>query len=294
MPHTLFLPDSYSAHQISLLEDLLARVSPRDVEKAVVDLFAGCGGLQSGFNDAPGSWAGMIMRGHLRRPHLRNVPDDGFYSEMAFGAHLVSVLQIPEIEPVDANIIPTGAVPFSKLDRARPADVCVFHENDPMFADYLVYREARDAAWDKVELFASADCSLYTDMPFGLQIANTYLNRLTAHDLQRSGHLHAPLCRWGDERSYEPFITDVPLAFIGLPKHNAVWVGAYGVSKSKENAAHFRRGLIAMLEWLEPQRVFVYGAMKKSVFRDLTGLTDFVQYPDWTTRMHREADDGER
>lgn len=49
-----------------------------------------------------------------------------------------------------------------------------------------------------------------------------------------------------------------------------------------------------MLEWLEPQRVFVYGAMKKSVFRDLTGLTDFVQYPDWTTRMHREADDGER
>ncbi len=155
-----------------------------------------------------------------------------------------------------------------------------------MFADYLVYREVRELAQEKIELFASADCSLYVDMPLCLQITNIYMNRLTAHDLQRRGVLHAPLCRWGDWRTYKPLITDVPLAFVGLPRRSALWIGTYGVSKKKADRIRFREGLEAMLEWLDPVRVFVYGSMPKDVFGSLGNPDLFVRYPDWNSLMH--------
>ena len=291
MTHYLSVPDAYPPHLTSLLADFLANTSPKIAEGAIVDLFAGAGGFDNGF-DAEGSWRRAVLGGHCRRPHRRNVVDDGFYSEMAVCAKLVTALDIPEINPVDPGIIPARAVPFSKLDYARPGDVGVFHEKDPMFADYLVYHEMRDEAWSKVDLLASTDCSLYTDMPFCLQIANTYMNRLTAHDLQRAGRLHAPLCRWGDWRSYEPYITDTPLAFIGLPKNNALWVGTYGVSKKREDKQNLRKGLEAMLHWLHPVRVFVYGPMPKDVFGEYEGSTDFVCYPNWTALRHKEASHG--
>ncbi|MDD6786171.1 MAG: DUF4417 domain-containing protein [Eggerthellales bacterium] len=291
MAHYLSVPDAYPPHLTSLLADFLANTSPKDAEKAIVELFTGSGGFLSEF-DPEGSWNKAVLGGHCRRLHRRNVVDDGFFSEMAAEARLLSLLDIPEVMPVDPDVIPTRAVPFSKLGYAMPGDVGVFHEKDPMFADYLVYREMRDEAWSKVNLFASADCSLYTDMPFCLQIANTYMNRLTAHDLQKAGRLHAPLCRWGDWKSYEPYITDVPLAFIGLPKYSALWVGSYGVSKKHEDKLNFKRGLEAMLEWLHPIRVFVYGAMPKDVFGDFEGMTDFVRYANWTTMRHEEVSRG--
>ena len=291
MTHNLLMPDGYSPQLTSLLADFLANTSPAIVEKTIVGLFAGTGGIPGGLNGAA-SWEEAMVRAHCRRPHRRNVVDDGFYSEMAACSRLVTALDIPEIDPVDPGIIPARAVPFSKLGYAAPGDVGVFHEKDPMFADYLVYREVREDAWSKCSLFASADCSLYTDMPFCLQIANTYMNRLTAHDLQRAGRLHAPLCRWGDWRSYEPYITDTPLAFIGLPKGNALWLGTYGVSKKREDKQNLRKGLGAMLYWLRPVRVFVYGPMPKDVFGEYEGSTDFVCYPNWTALRHEEASHG--
>ncbi|MDO4502741.1 MAG: DUF4417 domain-containing protein [Coriobacteriia bacterium] len=291
MAHYLSMPDAYPPHLTSLLADFLASTPPKDAEKAIVKLIAGSSESSDEF-DPEGSWAQAILGAHCRRPHRRNVVDDGFFSEMAIEARLLSLLELPEIQPVNPGIIPNRAIPFSKLDHAKPGDVGVFHEKDPMFADYLVYREVREEAWSKVSLLASTDCSLYTDMPFCLQIANTYMNRLTAHDLQRAERLHAPLCRWGDWRSYEPYITRTPLAFIGLPKNSALWVGSYGVSKKREDKRNFKKGLEAMLDWLRPVRVFVYGPMPRDVFGDYEGTTDFVCYPNWTKMRHKEASRG--
>ena len=291
MAHYLLVPDEYPPYLTSLLADFLANVSPKVVEKMIVEFFAGSGNIVKSFGNVD-SWHQIIARAHCRRPHRRNVVDDGFFSEMAIGATLLSALDIPVIKPVDPDNIPNRAVPFSRLGHAKAGDVGVFHEKDPMFADYLVYREVRDEAWSKAGQFASADCSLYTDMPFCLQIANTYMNRITAHDLQRAGRLHAPLCRWGDWRSFEPYITSVPLAFIGLPKNNALWIGSYGVSKKREDKQNFKEGLAAMLEWLHPVRVFVYGPMPKDVFGDFEGATDFVRYTNWTSLRHEEARNG--
>lgn len=48
----------------------------------------------------------------------------------------------------------------------------------------------------------------------------------------------------------------------------------------------FREGLVAMLDYLKPQTVLVYGPMPKNVFGDLLDRTKFVQYDDWTKMRH--------
>ena len=41
-----------------------------------------------------------------------------------------------------------------------------------------------------------------------------------------------------------------------------------------------------MLDTLDPKVVLVYGAMPIDIFSDYLSRTEFIQYPDWTTRMH--------
>lgn len=43
-----------------------------------------------------------------------------------------------------------------------------------------------------------------------------------------------------------------------------------------------------MLDELEPKVVLVYGAMPDIIFHGLETITEFVQYPDWTTRMKQK------
>ena len=43
----------------------------------------------------------------------------------------------------------------------------------------------------------------------------------------------------------------------------------------------------AMLDYLKPQVVLVYGPMNKKIFEGLSGKTRFVQFDDWTTRQHK-------
>lgn len=124
MAHYLSVPDAYPPHLTFLLADFLANTSPKDAEKAIVELFSGSGGILSKF-DPKGSWNRTVLGSHCRRPHRRNVVDDGFFSEMAAGARLLSLLDIPEIQPVNPDVIPEHAVPFSKLDYAKPGDVGV-------------------------------------------------------------------------------------------------------------------------------------------------------------------------
>ena len=114
MAHYLSVPDAYPPHLTSLLADFLANTSPKDAEKAIVELFTGSGGFLSEF-DPEGSWNKAVLGGHCRRLHRRNVVDDGFFSEMAAEARLLSLLDIPEVMPVDPDVIPTRAVPFLSL-----------------------------------------------------------------------------------------------------------------------------------------------------------------------------------
>ena len=94
--------------------------------------------------------------------------------------------------------------------------------------------------------------------------------------------------RWGDERTYTDVLFGEKVAFQGVDKHSIVSIGTYGQIQTAESKRYFREGLIEMLKELEPEVVLVYGSMNDIVFRDLKHLTNFIPFPDWTTRQKRK------
>lgn len=233
------------------------------------------------------SWQEQLTIARQRPPHARNIVDDGFYSRMAVGARFEGVFEFPVIHPCGLQELPTGAIPFSKLDESTPTDCVVFFENDPLFADVLVAADDYIDALGRCSYVASPDCSIYRDEPLAVQIANTYLNRLVGHCFQHHGLNVIPTVRWGDERSYSTVLFAEPFAFVGLPKRRIYWIGSYGNCRKPEDRFHFKRGLEAMMDFLEPEIVLCYGAMSEEVFGRYRGKALFIQYPDWVSRKKR-------
>jgi hypothetical protein len=216
--------------------------------------------------------------------------DDGFRPELVETAIFSGKLEIPTIRKPDKIIIPNGLIPFSVRTRSHKRDeFVVFYEHDIRFRDVLIAPENYIEDFRSFTGVVSPDCSLYRDMPLCLQIANTYMNRAIGHYLQNRGIYVIPNIRWGDERTYTTCELPEKFAFLGVEKHSIVSIGTYGCIRGKENRFHFRAGLEAMLEELDPTVVLVYGAMPKDVFSDLTKKTKFIHYPDWMSMQRKKA-----
>lgn len=216
--------------------------------------------------------------------------DDGFRADLVEKALFDGALEIPTIRRNAEIIIPSELIPFSARFRSREHNEFVmFYEHDRRFYDVLA---ATDKHVDELRQFPgviSPDCSLYRDMPLCLQIANTYMNRAVGHYLQEKGLYVIPNIRWGDERSYTTCELSEKFAFLGVEKQSLVSIGTYGCIQGKENKYHFRAGLEAMIEELEPEAVLVYGPMPQRVFGGLDQRTSFIQYPDWISMQRKKA-----
>ena len=131
-------------------------------------------------------------------------------------------------------------------------------------------------------------------MPLLAQMCNVYRNRALGCFFQKHGIYVIPNVRWGDERSYTTAVLPERFAFLGVPKHSIVSIGTYGCIQGEENARHFRDGLVAMIDYLEPKVVLVYGAKPDRIFAPVADRTRFVQYPDWTSLKKGGYQDGNR
>jgi len=214
----------------------------------------------------------------------KNLIDDGFRSDLVEQAIFDGTFEIPVIKKPDKIIIPTGLIPFSKrnCDKTYKYFVC-FYEYDFHFNNCLLATDEYIEDLKRFPGIVSPDCSLYIDMPLCLQIANVYMNRAVGHYFQSKGFYVIPNIRWGDERTFTTIELPEKVAFLGVEKHSIVSVGTYGCVKNKESKYYFRKGLIAMLDELEPEAVLVYGTMPKQVFEGLESRTHFINYPDWIT-----------
>ena len=128
---------------------------------------------------------------------------------------------------------------------------------------------------------------MYRDAPLAVQIANLYRSLAVGSFWQRRGVNIIPNIRWGSEDTYTDSALPEKIAFLGAPKHSIAAVGTYGCIRHKEDKYHFRAGLDAMLETLEPEVVLVYGAMPESVFGAYRMYTKFVHYDNWTKTRHK-------
>lgn len=212
----------------------------------------------------------------------KTIIDDGFRPELVEGARFDGIFEIPHVPGPHEIIIPNGMVPFSKIKYSSSnSDFVHFYEHDIRFRDFLTSTEDYLEKLKKFAGVVNPDCSLYRDMPLSLQIANVYMSRATGFFLWKNGIYSVPNIRWGDERSYSTKFFSEPFAFAGVDKRSIVSIGTYGCIRGKDNKKHFKAGLRAMLEYLEPAVVLVYGPMPKDIFDEYTSRTQFVRFDDW-------------
>lgn len=212
--------------------------------------------------------------------------DDGCNPELVCGSKFDGILEVPLIRKPDRIEIPTGITPFDKRDRcSHPEDEAIgFYVKDDIFGDVLHDPEAYIENFRRFKIMISPDCSLYRNAPLPAQVTNLYRNRAIGSYYQRKGLLVYPQVRWGNELTYTTKYFPEKIAFLGVEKGGVVAVGTYGCIKTAEAKYHFKAGLEAMLETLEPQVVLVYGAMPMKVFGDYLHLTQFIQFDNWTKR----------
>ena len=213
--------------------------------------------------------------------------DDGCNPELVAGATFALPLGIPIIKAPPQIIVPKGITPFSVRHRAPSFNEAIgFYEKDINFAEVLRSPQNYIDDFGRFKALISPDCSLYRDAPLAVQLANVYRNRGIGSYYQRRGQYVIPQIRWGDEYTYTTKYFPEKIAFLGAEKRSIVAIGTYGCFDGKENKYYFSAGLDAMMEALEPRVVLVYGSMPEKVFGQYMNYAKFVQYPDWTTRMH--------
>lgn len=225
---------------------------------------------------------------HMSNKKRRAMLDDGCCPELVKGAKFDGIFEIPIIERPDKLVIPKTIVPFSERDKAlSPKETAIgFYEMDPEFAEVLIAPQNYVCDMQSFGAMISPDCSLYRDAPLAVQITNVYRNRAIGVFFQRKGAYVIPQIRWGNEETYTTKVLPEKIAFKGAEKHGIVAIGTYGCIQHRDDKYHFKAGLEAMLETLEPEIVLVYGSMPDSVFGEYFHSTRFVQYDDWTKRRH--------
>lgn len=218
----------------------------------------------------------------------KTIIDDGFSPELVEGANFDGIFEIPHVPGPREIIVPEGMIPFTKIKYSNANREFVnFYEHDIRFRDILTSTEDYIEELKKFPGVINPDCSLYRDMPLTLQITNTYMSRAVGFYFWKNGIYSVPNIRWGDERSYTTKFFPEPFAFAGADKHSIVSVGTYGCIRGKENRKHFKAGLTAMLDYLEPKVVLVYGSMPKDIFEEHMSKTQFIQFNDWITEKKR-------
>ena len=220
----------------------------------------------------------------------KNNFDEGFNLELVQTAFFEGELEIPMINPPKNIVIPKAMIPFSKRNRSKNFSECLtFYEYDVNFAD--VIRDPDELKEDilRFSFITTPDNSLYRDAPLIVQIANVYRNRAIGHFFQKLGAYVITNVRWGDERSYTTKVLPEKFAFLGAPKNSIVSIGTYGCISGKENKYYFREGLEAMLDELNPQVVLVYGNMPKAIFGGIEHKTEFINYPDWISKIRKKV-----
>ena len=213
---------------------------------------------------------------------------DRFTFYLTQGAFLDGKYDFPIV--LDNEIkIPKYLVPFSQRKRIKKEvkkDVALhFYMHDKDFSDFLQHPEKYLKEVKEYGGIVSPDPSLYTNMALAMQLYHSFINRAVTFFLQKNKVNVIPNVRWGSVPSFE-------FCFDGLVTKGTYAISGYGCIQKKEDKELFKKGLMLMLEKLEPKLVLVYGPMPKSVFEEAKQKCEFLHFEEWTHLVHSEEGKG--
>ena len=116
-------------------------------------------------------------------------------------------------------------------------------------------------------------------MALAMQLYHSFINRAVTFFFQKNKVNVIPNVRWGSVPSFE-------FCFDGLVTKGTYAISGYGCIQKKEDKELFKKGLMLMLEKLEPKLVLVYGPMPKSVFEEAKQKCEFLHFEEWTHLVH--------
>jgi hypothetical protein len=183
---------------------------------------------------------------------------DVFHAFLVKNAEYDGDEEIPCINT--SSLIPDKAVAFSKATQQTDFNQWLhFYEHDVKFEK--LWREPKKylPVISKFQGVISPDFSLYYDMPYCMQVWNTYRGKALACWLQQNGVEVIPNVRWGDERTLE-------IATLGVEKGKTIAVGTHGCIKTVEGRNMFISGFDYVVRKLQPQKIIVYGRMPQKIF----------------------------
>ena len=214
---------------------------------------------------------------------LKNLFYDGFNSKLIETSAYEGELEIPIIRKNSVIEIPKTAITFKLRKKHSSTDkyrMLVFYEFDYDFRDFISIPQNFIEEIKDFYFISTPDCSIYRDMPLWEQIANIGVSRSVGHYLQELGFYVIPNVRWGDERTYTSLHGETPIAFLGIEKGSTVSIGTLGCSNSNEDIYHMRNGIKAMLHYIEPKAVIVYGSFNHKIFDEFKSSTTFYHIRD--------------
>lgn len=180
--------------------------------------------------------------------------NSGFNPKLIENVSLVGKYDMPLIKKEEIEGI-KEFIPFEKRNLHNEKNVGIhFYIYDGAFKQILDNPQKYMDELKKFNAVISPDFSICYDMPIVRQMYSTYMNRVMGAYYQNNGIKVIPNVRWGDSRSYE-------FCFEGLEKEGTYAIGSYGQIKRNSNRYYFEKGLEEFFKRLNPQKIYVYGAM---------------------------------
>lgn len=123
------------------------------------------------------------------------------------------------------------------------------------------------------------DFSLYREMYPHQRIAHTVLSRQVGAIFQCHGLRVIPNVRWSGPDDFD-------LCFEGIPEQSIVAISPHGCSRSDEDKAIMREGILTLIDRVEPRVIIVHGSRSPMIFDGLASPEIFRFYPPEVSRSH--------
>lgn len=206
--------------------------------------------------------------------------NSGFNPKLIENVSLVGKYDMPLIKKEEIEGI-KEFIPFEKRNLHNEKNVGIhFYIYDGAFKQILDNPQKYMDELKKFNAVISPDFSICYDMPIVRQMYSTYMNRVMGAYYQNNGIKVIPNVRWGDSRSYE-------FCFEGLEKEGTYAIGSYGQIKRNSNRYYFEKGLEEFCKRLNPQKIYVYGAMPDSIFGNYINETNLISIEPYTSKIYR-------